>query len=921
MGEVGVFNLTCVVPTVLLSPGRHRQNDHTQPDRQAPWNLQRGGRTAQEAQPPAVMSGLDEDVARVRSDLLKIITESKITISALFSAWDTDGSGTISRTEFHHAILALGVDCTTALANKVYSTCDTDGSGALDYHELHAALERQDAQPNTKLQPGAADGENAHALRTGPAGPKHVVSTEGVTLDANGDVVEQLRTLLADNFVRVRDIFAGWDASGDGHIDASEFYMALGQLGLEMPSREVSDELFASWDTDGSGEIDLRELHTLLRQGSSITLADERLVAGAVEYEMESKNKHELRTGGAQTTHSRLLGANVVDVSGAPASHDANHASSSPDGLMTADSLAEQLAIALSARGAKVVQLFQEWDASGDGHVDKAEFARALSLLGLPAERALSDALFDAFDVDGSGKIEYRELHSMLRKHAAAVAAARDVRMAERDAKRAAEEAKIEAAQHQQQTSGLSRAFGEGGEGNGFKLPLTRRPRARGKPIVPIRERLLEILPKLSPRISQALQQYAGGDGCVDARYFAKGVLEAGRRPFSRTGEAPFLVLGADGRDTRGMTEVLGGLFAELHQAAGSDADAEGRVPIAAIPARIRRLRERRQRSVPVFTTHLQHNETAAAATAPQPPLPPAGKRPSPRASKAKLVGHDATGEVANAAAAPPRKPRPPKAPKESASNAAAAGAKTVHTHQEAARMAAQIVESHAKLDEHLSDAKVQVRRAAKKRKKRQAEGAHWLPHIPMNNEARLREYVQRGEELRAMMRHVMEDPRAQPAAFGAETGTTGAPAGERGSGGAGGGGWAPIVFGGVPPKASRPYVHEDEESGTILVAHPPRSHLEGTRTRVLHQGPRRARASRKLKDQLKAELKAEVMAELKAEMLVGDPPPSGAMPAPEVEIDHLGQLGLRHRLVDTPRLANLSYDYHEQQYDDQGLI
>ena len=170
------------------------------------------------------------------------------------------------------------------------------------------------------------------------------------------------------------------------------------------------------------------------RQGS-ITLADERLVAGAVEYEMESKNKHELRTGGAQTTHSRLLGANVVDVSGAPASHDANHASSSPDGLMTADSLAEQLAIALSARGAKVVQLFQEWDASGDGHVDKAEFARALSLLGLPAERALSDALFDAFDVDGSGKIEYRELHSMLRKHAAAVAAARDVRMAERDAK------------------------------------------------------------------------------------------------------------------------------------------------------------------------------------------------------------------------------------------------------------------------------------------------------------------------------------------------------------------------------------------------------------------------------------------------------------------------------------------------------
>ena len=85
------------------------------------------------------------------------------------------------------------------------------------------------------------------------------------------------------------------------------------------------------------------------------------------------------------------------------------------------------------------------------------------------------------------------------------------------------------------------------------------------------------------------------------------------------------------------MTEVLGGLFAELHQAAGSDADAEGRVPIAAIPARIRRLRERRQRSVPVFTTHLQHNETAAAAAAPQPPLPPAGRGlPPGRQGKAR---------------------------------------------------------------------------------------------------------------------------------------------------------------------------------------------------------------------------------------------------------------------------------------------
>ena len=88
--------------------------------------------------------------------------------------------------------------------------------------------------------------------------------------------------------------------------------------------------------------------------------------------------------------------------------------------------------------------------------------------------------------------------------------------------------------------------------------------------------------------------------------------------------------------------------------------------------------------------------------------------------------------------------------------------------------MAAQIMEAHAKLDEELGEAKVQVRKAAKRRKRRQADGAHWLPHIPMSNEARLREYQRKGEELRLMMRHMMDDARAQPSAFGADTGTTG---------------------------------------------------------------------------------------------------------------------------------------------------
>ena len=61
-------------------------------------------------------------------------------------------------------------------------------------------------------------------------------------------------------------------------------------------------------------------------------------------------------------------------------------------------SLADQLREALAANLGRTIDLFREWDADGSGWVDKAEFARAVSLLGLVAERDASDALFDELD-------------------------------------------------------------------------------------------------------------------------------------------------------------------------------------------------------------------------------------------------------------------------------------------------------------------------------------------------------------------------------------------------------------------------------------------------------------------------------------------------------------------------------------------
>eukprot|EP00966_Prymnesium_polylepis_P135405 3130038-Prymnesium_polylepis.1 len=77
--------------------------------------------------------------------------------------------------------------------------------------------------------------------------------------------------------------------------------------------------------------------------------------------------------------------------------------------------VAEQLRKALSQNAVRVIDLFREWDENGDGQVSKAEFRRAMPMLGLDAPKIAVDGLFDSFDPDGSGTIDMKELQRMLR--------------------------------------------------------------------------------------------------------------------------------------------------------------------------------------------------------------------------------------------------------------------------------------------------------------------------------------------------------------------------------------------------------------------------------------------------------------------------------------------------------------------------
>ena len=77
--------------------------------------------------------------------------------------------------------------------------------------------------------------------------------------------------------------------------------------------------------------------------------------------------------------------------------------------------LAPQLKDALSKNAMRVIDLFREWDANGDGEISKKEFREAMPRLGFELPKEAINGLFDEYDPDGTGVMDFKELQKMLK--------------------------------------------------------------------------------------------------------------------------------------------------------------------------------------------------------------------------------------------------------------------------------------------------------------------------------------------------------------------------------------------------------------------------------------------------------------------------------------------------------------------------
>ena len=270
---------------------------------------------------------------------------------------------------------------------SLFEKWDVDQSGTVDKHEFRRAVAGVGYAP--KVAPMSRTGWGAGDVVD--AVFKEYDKDKSGEISYKEYVRFSLRSGLQRQMGRVMDLFRTWDVDGTGTIDRAEWYKAVRGVGFDAPVAEL-DGMFDEVDSDGSGYVSLTELNALLRQGASVQI-DPLLQAGAKgEIAVDAKNKYAIRKD--KNARTGPLRAATVD----------------------------ELRKALASRAQRAIDLFRAFDKNGDGVVAKSEFRAVLPMIGFDASaKDAIDALFDTFDVDGSGKIDFDELHKLLRQGASVV--------------------------------------------------------------------------------------------------------------------------------------------------------------------------------------------------------------------------------------------------------------------------------------------------------------------------------------------------------------------------------------------------------------------------------------------------------------------------------------------------------------------
>ena len=187
------------------------------------------------------------DLARVEMlelRLRRMIEDASIneaSLKRLFSRFDKDNSGKLSRQEMKRVFTELGIKSTDAEMSEVLLGLDRSNDGLCSYEEFVRI-----AFPSSGLS----------SARPGSTSPLATLLTE------------RLRTMIqraAGSERELRALFTKFDTQNTGRITRAKFQKAFANMGLSAPAKEVQ-ELVDSLDTNGDGMVSYGEFVSVVHE-------------------------------------------------------------------------------------------------------------------------------------------------------------------------------------------------------------------------------------------------------------------------------------------------------------------------------------------------------------------------------------------------------------------------------------------------------------------------------------------------------------------------------------------------------------------------------------------------------------------------------------------------------------------------------
>jgi Ca2+-binding EF-hand superfamily protein len=223
----------------------------------------------------------------LESRLGEALMAEHASVGEIVSKWATRGVEPITKMQFRQNVRRLVEGSHSKEVDWLFAGLTEDTSSGVEVKAVRRALSKlketamRDQQRSVMLNEAASELHD-RARRTREVA---VATRESEDADArleglrtNKTLGARLGAVLKSRNMKVGDLVRGWDPSGNGEVDKSEFRGHVRSLVDDAETAEI-DALFESLDEDGGGSLDLDEIrHALKKLLEQSIKADEDIV-------------------------------------------------------------------------------------------------------------------------------------------------------------------------------------------------------------------------------------------------------------------------------------------------------------------------------------------------------------------------------------------------------------------------------------------------------------------------------------------------------------------------------------------------------------------------------------------------------------------------------------------------------------------